>query len=147
MKLDPCPFCGNAEPEITRYGTPRVSTQYECGWCGCHMETSEEWDHGRDWNRRAPAPMKFPPELVEAAKALLEASKVASETEWDWSGRKVDSQDGYVYIPQGSHLGNTLICLGDTYENSAKDCDFISQATKIGVLLAKFITDNTKETE
>jgi hypothetical protein len=52
MKLKPCPFCGHTEPEITRYGTRQYSTQYECGWCSCSLETAEEWDHGKQWNQR-----------------------------------------------------------------------------------------------
>lgn len=52
MKLLPCPFCGHKEPEIVRYGTRRMSTQYECGMCGCRLETPEEWDHGHTWNTR-----------------------------------------------------------------------------------------------
>ena len=53
IKLLPCPFCGDPDPEIERYGTPRVSTIYSCSNCGCSLETGEEWDHGKDWNKRA----------------------------------------------------------------------------------------------
>jgi hypothetical protein len=52
MKLKPCPFCGHADPEITRFGTRQYSTQYECGMCGCYLETGEEWGHGTQWNER-----------------------------------------------------------------------------------------------
>lgn len=51
MKLLPCPFCGS-EAEITRYGTSRYSTVYNCTNCSCMLETGEEWDHGRQWNQR-----------------------------------------------------------------------------------------------
>jgi hypothetical protein len=44
-----------------------------------------------------------------------------------WEGRK-ELDGGYVYIPQGSCLGGTLINLGDTYENSAEHCDFFAEA-------------------
>lgn len=50
--LKPCPFCGHDKPTIERYGTPRVSTQYDCGMCGCRLETNEEQDHGLYWNYR-----------------------------------------------------------------------------------------------
>jgi len=50
MDLKPCPFCG-------------PSTQYECGMCGCHLETGEEWDHGRRWNQR-PAEDHLKEEIV-----------------------------------------------------------------------------------
>jgi hypothetical protein len=52
IKLLPCPFCGK-EAEIERYGNPRQSTIYACTWCGCHLETGEEWNHGMQWNKRA----------------------------------------------------------------------------------------------
>ena len=45
-----CPFCENDDAVIERMGTPRQSTQYACENCGCHLETGEEWAHGRQWN-------------------------------------------------------------------------------------------------
>lgn len=50
--LLPCPFCGSPA-EIERYGDGRQSTIYQCTFCSCSLETGEEWDHGRDWNKRA----------------------------------------------------------------------------------------------
>lgn len=49
----------------------------------------------------------------------------ATPGEWEWSERVVHD-DGHVYIPQGSHLGETLIALDNSYEHSAEDCDFIA---------------------
>ena len=66
MKLKPCPFCGNEEPYIERYGSSRQSTQYVCGNCGCTLETGEEWDHGSDWNKRVN------PDLDEALNLLTQ---------------------------------------------------------------------------
>ena len=59
-ELKPCPFCGG-EAEIERYGCTRFSTAYRCQDCGCSLETSETFNHGREWNTRA-APVV--PELV-----------------------------------------------------------------------------------
>ena len=42
VKLKPCPFCGG-ECYIERMGTGRVSMQYQCGECGCSLETGETW--------------------------------------------------------------------------------------------------------
>ena len=50
-ELKPCPFCGG-DAEITRYGTSRYSTQYECTDCGCQLETGETFNHGEAWNTR-----------------------------------------------------------------------------------------------
>jgi hypothetical protein len=57
VKLAPCPFCGE-EAEIERYGNRRVSTIYRCTFCGCSLETGEEWDHGAQWNERVTLPRK-----------------------------------------------------------------------------------------
>ena len=42
-----------------------------------------------------------------------------------WDGLEAPDEDGYTFIPQGSHLGNTLIALDDNYEESGADCLFI----------------------
>lgn len=53
IKLLPCPFCGHDTPEVVRYGTPRVSTIIECGWCGCiHHSSDENENVGMSWNER-----------------------------------------------------------------------------------------------
>lgn len=49
VELLPCPFC-LSEVEITRYGDSRKSTQYACTNCHCSQETSEEFNHGEQWN-------------------------------------------------------------------------------------------------
>lgn len=51
-QLLPCPFCGG-EAHIERVGNRSFSTIYQCNHCGCSLETGEEFNHGRDWNRRA----------------------------------------------------------------------------------------------
>lgn len=51
VKLLPCPFCGG-DASIERYGNKRQSTIYSCDFCGCTLETGEEWNHGRQWNER-----------------------------------------------------------------------------------------------
>jgi hypothetical protein len=52
IKLKPCPFCGG-KCDIERIGTSRVSMQYQCGECGCSLETGETWlDDDCRWNTR-----------------------------------------------------------------------------------------------
>ena len=58
---------------------------------------------------------------------IEERAKKATEGPWEWSDREVES-NGYVYIPQGSTLGDTLIQLGDNYEGYQSDCDFIAHS-------------------
>ena len=53
VRLLPCPFCGDAEPEIERRGTGRVSCIVACTYCGCRLESADEGDSsGASWNRR-----------------------------------------------------------------------------------------------
>lgn len=61
-----------------------------------------------------------PTELAAIAARAEAATKEMSE----WTS--VPGMPGYV--PQGAHLGETLISLDDTYENSQADCDFIAHA-------------------
>lgn len=75
--LLPCPFCGS-EAEIERYGDSSKSTIYQCQSCSCSLETGEEWDHGSDWNRRAPDPVRE--KLVEALGPFLPAYQAYVET-------------------------------------------------------------------
>jgi len=65
--------------------------------------------------------------------ALRAAAEAASDCEWAWDGMRVAS-DGHVYVPECSHLGETLISLDDTYENSGNDCAFIAAADPSTVL-------------
>jgi len=51
VALLPCPFCGG-EAEVERVGDFRQSTIYSCKFCGCSLETGEEWGHGKRWNVR-----------------------------------------------------------------------------------------------
>ena len=37
----------------------------------------------------------------------------------------------YPYVPQCSYLGNTLICMADTYENGGWDALFIQKLIRI----------------
>ncbi len=64
--------------------------------------------------------MKNKPALdIKAIKKRL--SKIPKS--WAW-----DKDDDYVH--QGSHLGNTLISLDDTYEKAQEHCDFIENAPR-----------------
>ncbi len=71
MQLEPCPFC-ESEAHIERLGDRRQSTQYNCDNCGCFLETGEEWDHGKQWNRR-PVEEKLRTKLAIAKEAQLDA--------------------------------------------------------------------------
>jgi hypothetical protein len=49
-----------------------------------------------------------------------------------------DCPEGYLYVPQGAHLGHTSIVLDYQYEDSGKDWDFLAHArTDVPVLVAE----------
>ena len=50
----------------------------------------------------------------------------ACEEDMEWDGIRVDG-DGYVFVPQGSTFGNTLITTGDVYEHGGYDAMFIQK--------------------
>ncbi len=58
---------------------------------------------------------------------IKERTEKARKGPWEWDGRIVE-KDGSIYHPQGSYLADTLICLGDTYEDDHFDLDFIAHA-------------------
>ncbi len=58
-------------------------------------------------------------EEVAELKRLMEA---ATPGPWEWSGAKSDG-----YVPQCSYLGDTMICLADTYEGSRDDCALVQK--------------------
>lgn len=66
------------------------------------------------------------PTIRETIERLRELEAKATPGPWYWNERKV-SDDGYVYIPQGSYLGDTLVCLGDSYEGYQADLDLLSE--------------------
>ena len=72
MKLRPCPFCGH-EAEIERKGDRRQSTIYRCTFCGCTLETGEEWGFGTQWNNRSGA-AKVELEKLKEALSLYQKS-------------------------------------------------------------------------
>lgn len=60
---------------------------------------------------------------------LKELDTKATKGPWCWNPKKnYDSYPGeFPSIPQGSHLGETLISLDDTYEQSKEDCALVEE--------------------
>ena len=69
-------------------------------------------------------------ELLERIKETKE--EYGKNFPWKWDNLKqINVKDGsYIYVPQGSFLGNTLINLNDNYGNSGFDCLLIEDALK-----------------
>lgn len=59
--------------------------------------------------------------------------KTSFTTPQTWQGLKVhqDPFETHVHVPQCSHLGDTLISLDDTYEDSGWDCFFIQELLRL----------------
>lgn len=70
------------------------------------------------------APLMTAAELVELER--LEKEATPGPWEWSDSSRDPDEPNELPYVPQGSTLGDTLIMLDDTYENSRADCAIIA---------------------
>ena len=68
-------------------------------------------------------------------QSIENRANAATEGPWEWA-RWYSGDPSRVF--QGSHLGETLICLDNTYENCQADCVFIENArTDIPKLLAE----------
>ncbi|MEK6881672.1 MAG: hypothetical protein AABY22_18780 [Nanoarchaeota archaeon] len=65
---------------------------------------------------------------IEKLKKLYENSTFSENDNFDWEDLEV--KEDYVYVPQGSHLGETLIVFDDNYEGSGEDALFISELLK-----------------
>jgi hypothetical protein len=76
--------------------------------------------------------------------ALLRATTFAEgKKPPTWDGMKIedpeeDPEEGgyppfgkFIYVPQCSYLGGTLISLGDDYEKSGEDCLFIQELLRL----------------
>jgi hypothetical protein len=66
-------------------------------------------------------------------KKIREMLDSLTTKDWSWSGRTEEPDEDmpggvFIWHPQGSYLGDTMICLGDTYEDDHKDLDFIAAA-------------------
>lgn len=72
---------------------------------------------------------------LDAIEARANAATMWAPDECDV---RVDPEDGYVYAPQGATLGDTLIQLADTYEDSGHDWAFLAHArTDVPALVAE----------
>lgn len=74
---------------------------------------------------------------------LLALYDKTSEHIWEWENLEIETDDEgtHIYVPQGSHLGDTLIALDDTYETSGEDCLYIQEACKAAPRLIKEIQE------
>ena len=73
------------------------------------------------------------PYLSAKEADLLETSYKVEDTTWTWDGLKflnenTEGEDPHPYVAQCKYLGDTLICMADTYENGGWDALFIQKA-------------------
>lgn len=67
---------------------------------------------------------------LEEISKLFKKSTFSDNSDFEWNGLEIDEED-YVYVPQGSHLGGTLICFDDNYEDSGHDALLITELLKL----------------
>lgn len=73
--------------------------------------------------------MTLNPNILDQMAEVEKAAEKATPRPWEWDGLnrdRVDPENTFIWVPQGSHLGDTLITLDDTYEGSGEDCDYIA---------------------
>jgi len=101
--LLPCPFCGG-EAHIERVGDRRASTVYECGSCGCYLETCEEFNHGRIWNERHTVAPSQEPALKPCRSPYCECDQGACTHPgfYDARGEAAPSQEPDMPIDRGA---------------------------------------------
>lgn len=68
-----------------------------------------------------------------ALKKLFKQTTFAKDDPPTWAKLSVAEEDGekHFYVPQCSMLGETMISLADTYEQSGADCVFISELIRL----------------
>lgn len=74
--------------------------------------------------------------IKSALRESIEIAEKATEGPWQWTDQQ-NEENELPYIPQCSYLGDTLICLADTYENSREDCAFLAHARTMTPLACK----------
>ena len=74
--------------------------------------------------------------IKSALRESIEIASKATEGPWTWTDQQ-DEENELPYVPQCSYLGDTLICLADTYENSREDCAFLAHARIMTPLACK----------
>ena len=66
---------------------------------------------------------------MKKLKELWDRTTLKTTKNCEWEDLSIDT-GGWIYVPQGSKFGDTLIMLDDDYENSGDDCLFISELIK-----------------
>lgn len=74
--------------------------------------------------------------IKSALRESIEIASKATKGPWTWTDQQ-DEENELPYVPQCSYLGDTLICLADTYENSREDCAFLAHARTMTPLVCK----------
>lgn len=74
--------------------------------------------------------------IKSALRESIEIASKATDGPWTWTDQQ-EEENELPYVPQCSYLGDTLICLADTYENSREDCAFLSHARTMTPLACK----------
>ncbi len=76
--------------------------------------------------------------LQSVARKLVEDAKDSKPTGWKWEGLVQDTSgsEPYIWAPQGSYLGETLITLGDDWDNCGYTLILIQNGPEVMLALA-----------
>ncbi len=69
-------------------------------------------------------------QIKQQLRDIIELSDKATPAPWEWTDESKDD-DALPYVAQCAYLGDTLITLCDTYENSREDCALASRSRNL----------------
>lgn len=67
---------------------------------------------------------------TERLARLFNETSFATDGEFKWSSMHIDN-DLHIFVPQCSTLGETLICMNDTYEQHGVDALLIQELLRL----------------
>jgi hypothetical protein len=75
-------------------------------------------------------------QIKQELRDIIELSDKATPAPWKWTDESKDD-DALPYVAQCAYLGDTLITLCDTYENSREDCALASRSRNLTPKMAR----------
>lgn len=76
-------------------------------------------------------------EIKQQLQRIIELDAVATDGPWEWGDTQDDDDESYPYIPECSYLGDTLVCMAGSYENSREDGALLAASRTIAPAAAR----------
>lgn len=79
------------------------------------------------------------PKIESTKERFFAATTFVEDDDLVWNDMKIEPHEDqeafplgvHIYVPQCSYLGESLISLNDTYEQSGEDCLFIQELLRL----------------